>query len=255
MQIDLNKKYHIRYFHTVYALEAFKGVEGRVLDVGCGRGEFTSEIKKARPQLAMYGCDIDANLLNYLKKHFKKEKIIITQCDAHDLPYTNETFDAVLMFDVLEHLNDPERSLSEISRVLKSGGVFHLVVPCEAGLHTLDGWIKKLFGKNLKEVPIGHIQQLTLEEVKEKIEKAGFKVKKIEFSYYFLYQFFSLLYFSFVAVFRKGKYLALGINSRQGFLDKIIFGLKVLGGWLVYFESSILSSMRGQTAHITSIKK
>lgn len=255
MRIDLIKKYHIRYFHITNALKSLREVNRKVLDVGCGRGEFTNEIKKERPELNLYRCDFDSKLLKYMKENFGKDNVKTALCNAHKLSYVSKSFDAVVMFDILGHLKNPKKVLSEISRVLKKGGTLYLVVPCEADLHTLDGWIKKLFGKNLKEAPIGHIQQFTLEEVEDLLEKADFKVKKIRFSYHFLYQFFSLLYFSYVAVFRKGEYLALGVNPHQTFLNKILLWLKALSGWLVYFESNLLFKVRGQTAHVTSTKK
>lgn len=49
--------------------------------------------------------------------------------DAHALPFPDATFDAVLVFDVLEHLQDPERALAGMRRVLRPGGRLILGVP------------------------------------------------------------------------------------------------------------------------------
>jgi len=272
------KKHHTRYFHVVWALEALAGVKGngsagpsatslstmssrpngsgpsgsppRVLDIGCGRGGITTGIKKNRPNLGIFACDKDESQINSFKKKYKHLDIKIEKCDAQRLIYRNASFDAVTIFDVLEHLESPQKAVSESARVLKEGGLFHLVVPLERELTTLDGWIKKLFGVNLKKSPIGHIQQFTLKEVKSILEKAGFAIVRIRFSYHFFYQFFSLIYFLFVAVFRRGKYLPLA--PKRGSLNKFISWLTALGGWLVFLESSVLRKVRGQTAHITA---
>ena len=254
MQIDLINKYYIRYFHFRNVIKAIKQVDGKVLDVGCGRGSYISDIKRIRPELDLYGCDLDDKLLKNMKKQFDQANIKITQCDAHKLPFADENFDAVIMFDVLEHLEDPEKALSEVSRVLKRKGVFHLAVPCEADLFTLDGWVSKLFKRNLKKKPIGHIQQFTFSKMEELLKSTGFKIKRTKFSYYIFYQFLSLVYYLYVGLFRKGEYLPLGANRGRSFLDRITQKMKIIGGWLVYLESFSFFWLRGQTAHITCIK-
>src|SRR5207237_1798657 len=69
---------------------------------------------------------------------------------AERLPFGDAELDAVTMFDVLEHVADPERVLAEVRRVLRPGGLFHLVLPLEAqpwtlyGLMTTPGWRAKV---------------------------------------------------------------------------------------------------------------
>jgi SAM-dependent methyltransferase len=52
-----------------------------------------------------------------------------SQVLAEDLPFNNEEFDAVLAKDTLHHFNDVDKALSEISRVLKTNGVFFVSEP------------------------------------------------------------------------------------------------------------------------------
>lgn len=244
------KKYHSRYFHLVYALDALREISGKILDVGCGQGGITAVIKRQRDDLYLVGCDNDSGQLSEFRKNYANLGIKLVRCDALNLPFKNGEFDAVLMIDVLEHLKDPEKAVREVSRVVKRGGVFHLVVPLEAELSTFDGLIRKFFGKNLKRKPIGHIHQFTLEKIMSLLGASGFKVKKVRYSYHLIYQLVSLLYFVWVSLAKKGNYLPLtskskSLNSLIGFLSKFI-------GWLVYFESSILQKVKGQTAHITA---
>ena len=252
MPLSPDKKYHSRYFHFKYTLEALKGVRGKILDVGCGWGGISAALKRKRPDLKIFGCDINHEIAEYFKNEPQRSGIRFFAADAQNLPFTDQEFAAVITLDVLEHLKNPKKALLEVNRVLKSDGIFHLVVPLEGGLTTFDGWLKKIFNLNLKKTPIGHRRQFSLSQVKKMLAGSGFEIKKIRFSYHFFYQLISLIYFIYLAVFQKGKYLAL--VSRKKTLSKIILGLTILFGWLIFLESSFLSRVSGQTAHITSYK-
>lgn len=56
-------------------------------------------------------------------------------CDAHDIPWADETFDGVIAQAVLEHVLDPYRCVQEIHRVLKEGGVVYAEVPFMQQVH------------------------------------------------------------------------------------------------------------------------
>ena len=252
--MSLNKfpKHHSRYFHLVYTLDALREISGKVLDVGCGQGGITAAIKRQKDDLYLVGCDSDPKQLSRFRKNFANLGIKFVKCDAQNLLFENGEFDAILILDVLEHLKDPEKAVREVSRVVKRGGVFHLVVPLEAELSTFDGWIKKIFGKNLKRVPIGHIQQFRLRKVKSLLNTNGLKIQKIRYSYHFVYQLVSFIYYFYVSLVNKGEYLPLesgyrGANATINIVSKLV-------GWLVFFESSLLKNVAGQTAHITSKK-
>lgn len=56
-------------------------------------------------------------------------------CDAHDLPFRNDSFDAVIVQAVLEHVVDPHRCVSEIHRVLGAGGLVYSDTPFMQQVH------------------------------------------------------------------------------------------------------------------------
>jgi SAM-dependent methyltransferase len=56
-------------------------------------------------------------------------------CDAHDIPFEDETFDGVIVQAVLEHVVDPYRCVEEIHRVLKKGGLVYAETPFMQQVH------------------------------------------------------------------------------------------------------------------------
>lgn len=253
MRFELFPKHHIRYFHAKYLLDAVSQVHGRVLDVGCGWGLVPAQLKIKRPDLEIVGCDNDAGYISLCKKRFGKTEIKWVESDAYKLTFRKNEFNAVSMMDVLEHLEKPKKAVSEITRILKKGGVFHLVLPLEGELTNLDGIVNRVFRKNLKKVPVGHQQQFTMKEIRRILKRNGFNIKRIRYSYYPFYQLFSLIYYLSLAVSRRGEYRAL--RSSRKSLNKILSAIIILIGWIVFLENKLMSNFKGQTAHITAVLK
>lgn len=94
-----------------------------ILDVGCGAGETLSQLGSlGKP----FGVDISEEAVVYARRRGCSK---VSQVDGIELPYHDEKFDLVLSLDVLEHIEDEKRSLSEYQRVLKTGGRLFLTVP------------------------------------------------------------------------------------------------------------------------------
>lgn len=96
----------------------------QVLDVGCGGG-YTCEFLAQRGA-KVWGVDQSAACIEAAQAHAAQGFLSI---DYHhgmgeQLPYGDRTFDVVICVDVLEHVANPARTLAEIHRVLKPGGLF-----------------------------------------------------------------------------------------------------------------------------------
>ena len=89
----------------------------RVLDVGCGTGEFAPFFSVEQYD----GIDIDPSNIAYAKRHFPHR---FQTADAMHLPFADASFDAVLVVGVLHHLSleQCERVCAEMIRVLKQNG-------------------------------------------------------------------------------------------------------------------------------------
>ncbi len=239
-----------KFWHFSYALEALEKIKGRVLDIGCGTGDLLMELKKFRPDLEIIGCDKNKKP-GVSSKQFLEDEAKIVFGDAEKLPFAAKSFDAVLMFDVLEHLENPKQALKEIKRVLKKEGVFHLTVPCERSLATWDGWLYRFFRINLKRDSIGHIQLFTSEEIGKMMKEQGFEMIDYYFSRHFWDQFFSFPYFLFISLFYGGRHFDL---RQKGETFRPLGFLLRIGAGLSNIESIFLKKVKGKSLHLISKK-
>jgi 2-polyprenyl-6-hydroxyphenyl methylase / 3-demethylubiquinone-9 3-methyltransferase len=105
-------------------IPAWDGVS--VLDVGCGGG-YACEYLTGRGAV-VHGTDLLKESLAEAQLHAKENILEIDYrlCSIERLPFDNDSADVVTCFDVLEHVQDKPRLLSEIHRDLKPGGWFFL---------------------------------------------------------------------------------------------------------------------------------
>jgi ubiquinone/menaquinone biosynthesis C-methylase UbiE len=96
----------------------------RVLDLGCGRGEIVRRV--ARLGAVCFGVDYAPVALRLSKQILRNEPGVhdVMRADAKLLPFADNSYDRVLMFDVVEHLHpwELDACLSDVRRVLKVGG-------------------------------------------------------------------------------------------------------------------------------------
>jgi ubiquinone/menaquinone biosynthesis C-methylase UbiE len=112
--------------------------QGKVLDFGCGDGYFASFAFNNISNLI--GVDVRSSRINETtNKNLYKKQVFY---DGKTLPFKNNTFDLIVSSSVLEHIKTLDRSLTEIERVLKPGGLFLTTV-------MTNNWEKYLLGKKI----------------------------------------------------------------------------------------------------------
>jgi len=96
----------------------------KILDLGCGGGLLSEEFAKYGAKVT--GIDISDNSIKIANKHAKDNNLFIEYKvgSAENIPAINNLFDVVICADCLEHVEDIEKVISEISRVLKKDGIF-----------------------------------------------------------------------------------------------------------------------------------
>lgn len=121
---------------------AGKFVDGKdVLEVACGAGLGLDYIKSKGARRIVGGDYTKANLEIASKEYDDDPQIELIWLDAHDLPFENDSFDVILLFEAIFYFQNAEKCLSEFSRVLRKGGKLILCLPnC-----CLDGFIPSKF--------------------------------------------------------------------------------------------------------------
>ncbi|ASJ12584.1 class I SAM-dependent methyltransferase [Thermococcus thioreducens] len=89
---------------------------GKALDLGCGTGNYTLELKKRG--FDVIGLDASEGMLGVARS----KGLNCIKGDAYSLPFPDESFDLVLSVTMFEFIYEPEIVVAEISRVLKPGG-------------------------------------------------------------------------------------------------------------------------------------
>jgi SAM-dependent methyltransferase len=126
-------------------LRAILAATGRSLEVGCGSGRLSCQLAMAgyRTVCLDFSCSaLGAAQVNYSVAHARGSFVA---GDAFQLPFRDETFDAVLSTGLLEHFEDPSPIVHEMVRLLRRGGVFYSdIVPRKFSLFRSLDWIGRL---------------------------------------------------------------------------------------------------------------
>jgi ubiquinone/menaquinone biosynthesis C-methylase UbiE len=107
----------------------------RVLDVGCGNAIFTQWLRDRAPEV--YGLDHNLNNVRYGREHYPDLRLSVASGEA--IPFADETFDAVVCSEVIEHVDDDQALIEETYRVLRPGGTLVLTTPHRGLFAFLDG--------------------------------------------------------------------------------------------------------------------
>ncbi len=100
---------------------------GRALDIGCGRGWTLAALRDRGWQVQ--GVELNAAAARHAKEVLGID-VAVGEFDADQ--FLPESFDAVILWHVLEHLRSPGKTLAGVSRLLRPGGVLALAVPNRA---------------------------------------------------------------------------------------------------------------------------
>lgn len=142
-----------------------KVLPGRLLEIGCGDGTFLKRMQDIG--WTAEGLDFDPKAAQAARD---KNGITVKVGKLEDVSYNENSFDAVTMSHVIEHVYDPIATMNEVRRILKPGGKITIVTPNAQSLG------HKKFRENWRGLePPRHIQIFSVTSLIAIASKAGFK--------------------------------------------------------------------------------
>lgn len=148
---------------------------GILLDAGCHGGFLTKELIKNKKLKNLYGIDISKEAVVFIKKKIPNGKFKVASIEK--LPFKTQSFDTVFCFEVLEHIENPQKGIKEIKRVLKKNGTSLILVPTDNFLFRITWKIWLLFNPVWEHT---HIQSYKGDSLIELLKKEKFKIEKVK---------------------------------------------------------------------------
>lgn len=144
-----------------------------ILDIGCSSGYTLRLLRRRMPRATLLGAD-------YVRRPLEKlgaaiPDLPLFQFNVTHCPLENDSVDAAVLLNVLEHIEDDGGALRQIYRILRPGGVAAIEVP--AGPHLYDIYDRKLM----------HFRRYRLRELTRLMRRHGFEVVKASHLGFFLY--------------------------------------------------------------------
>ncbi len=156
-----------------------------ILDFPCGRGFYLNMFRYVS-DCALVGADLDWEVLQKAGHHVGHlPDVHLYHASIYDMPFPDATFDAVVMSEVLEHLDDDVGALREAYRVLKPGGMVAITVP-NANYPFLWDPINKtletLFNRHIQYGPLAgiwanHVRLYNRRELHDAVTTAKFEIE------------------------------------------------------------------------------
>jgi ubiquinone/menaquinone biosynthesis C-methylase UbiE len=120
----------VRATHKGMEASYLKGEFRNCLELGGGNGEHLNFVKHGFDRYFL--LDLRSNNLD--PKWTGDPRIQRLVGDAEDVPFPDKTFDRIIVTCLLHHVNNPEKVFLEINRLLRSGGLATIFLPCDPGL-------------------------------------------------------------------------------------------------------------------------
>jgi 2-polyprenyl-3-methyl-5-hydroxy-6-metoxy-1,4-benzoquinol methylase len=154
---------------------------GRILDIGCARGDFLEQA--ATCGFTTYGLELSSDAAQVARRRGHH----VTNALAQTLPFASHSFAAIHMNHVLEHVPAPLQSLREIRRLLKPNGLALIEVPNEIGpaairLKLQLGRLGTSGTEQLRYAP--HVIYFNMATLTKAVEQAGLRVIRRQTRFY-----------------------------------------------------------------------
>lgn len=154
----------------------------RILDIGCGTGAAVVDMKKMfGREVELVGLDVVKMQIDIAEKKVKEYGVHaeFMWYEGKQLPFSDNSFDAVYTSDVLGHVENVPYWLDEINRVLRKDGVVAMFAESKLGKHA---WLRRWFlkhGHNTDPHAEFHISLYSKNELRDLMHDSNFEVEKM----------------------------------------------------------------------------
>lgn len=152
-----------------------------MLDVGCGAGATSAELKKRHPVSRFFGVELQAEVAAEASRQLDRvicgnfENLIFSEAFPD-----GQTFDTVLFADVLEHMYNPWQTLRRTAELLSPGGKVVASIPNIFNLQLIDNLCRGVWNyQHYGLMDFTHIRFFTLRTITEMFRETGYKVASI----------------------------------------------------------------------------
>lgn len=157
-----------------------------ILDAPCGRGFYLNMLRYVSG-CRLIGLELDWPVIQKARRNVGHLPELMLNCGSlYDLPYPDNTFDAAILSEVLEHLDHDVDALREVYRVLKPGGVLAVTVPnanYPFWWDPINKTLEILFHTHIGNGPLAgiwanHVRLYTPEQLRKSILAGGFTIEE-----------------------------------------------------------------------------
>lgn len=144
---------------------------GKFLDIGCSAGFILNEARERG--FEAYGVDISPLGLRHAKEVMK---LNVFEGYLEQAEFSDDFFDVITLYNLIEHIPDPARFLKEISRIAKENALIEIWTP------DIGHWNAKLKRERWKNIFPEHLYYFTKETMQKMLEKSGLTLFKNQFT-------------------------------------------------------------------------
>jgi len=161
LDADVNRR---TFRQRINAIEQRSSGRGKLLDVGCALGDFLLEAKAA-------GWDVEGvEISPFAAQRARERGLRVSTGRLEDLDLPEASFDAITLYDAIEHMTDPVGTLAAVRRLLRPGGIVHLVTPNVGGVQA------RVLGRHWYHYKPGeHLVYFAPNTLRTTVERAGLR--------------------------------------------------------------------------------
>jgi len=154
LETSITNEIMVEHLHRyAFALESVKGK--KVLDIACGEGYGTNLLSKIAGHVT--GIDNESTVIDNAKTKYNSSNLLFKTGSILQIPAESNSFDVITCFETLEHLNDHEKILTELKRVLIPGGILFISTPEKSNYSDARNFKnpfhqKEMYGQEFKEL-------------------------------------------------------------------------------------------------------